>query len=78
MVAHNSPGTEGVFKPLFPKEEQLELRVHMEERVLGGSGGPAHVTWMKPFPPRVILRFAFTPNGPLVGDRKRKEHLCWN
>lgn len=78
MVAHNSPGTERVFKPLFPKEEQLELRVHMEEQVLGGSGGHAHVTWMKPFPPRVILRFAFRPKGPLVGDRKRKEHLCWN
>ena len=70
VVAHNSPGTERVFKPLFPLEEQLELRVHMEECVLGGSGGRAHVRWMKPFPPR----FTFTHNGPLVGDRKRKEH----
>ena len=29
--------------------------MHMEERMLGASGGRAHVTWMKPLPPRIIL-----------------------
>lgn len=49
VVAHNSPGTERVFKPLFPKEERWSSGCTWRSTCWGALVGVRHVTWMKPF-----------------------------